>query len=323
MSAGGTSHDRVSVIVVAWNSARFLRDCLESVKAQTHPEVEILVVDNGSTDGSAELVEREFPGAILIRNVRNEGFCKANNAALKRSKGVFILCLNADAVLEPAYVEEALRPFREDASVGLVAGKISRFDGRTLDSAGQLLTRARRIRDRGYGEPDEGRYDEPCEVFSVCGAAALYRRAMVEAISDQAGFFDESFVTFGEDMDVAWRARRAGWKALYQPAARARHFRGGTQAALRPLLGRFSRMAARPPWIRAHIIKNRYLMMIKHDTGRAILRDLPFILAWEAIQWAYVLFASPSVLGHLWRMRGAFALAWRRRGGPPLRPRSA
>ncbi|HXI02196.1 MAG TPA: glycosyltransferase family 2 protein, partial [Candidatus Saccharimonadales bacterium] len=254
-----------------------------------------------------------MPEAILVRNPRNLGFCRANNDALKRSGGLFILCLNADAVLEPDYLEKALPAFESDPAVGMVAGKIRRFEGDVLDSAGQFLTRARRIRDRGYGEEDRGLYDEPGEVFSVCGAVALYRRAMVDAVSRDGEFFDEDFFSFGEDLDVCWRARRAGWRAVYVPAAGARHFRGGSQAGAVPLLGRISQMARRPPEVRAHIVKNRYLMIVKNDTAGAFLRDLPFILAWEAVQWSWLLLASPSAIPHLWRMRGTLAEAWRRR----------
>jgi GT2 family glycosyltransferase len=303
----------VSVIVVSWNSLRFLPECLASVEAQTHPAVDLVVVDNGSTDGSADFVAAEFPRATLLRNSANLGFCRANNDALKRSNGVFILCLNADAVLEPDYLERALPEFESNPSVGLIAGKVLRFDGSTMDSAGQLLTRARRIRDRGYGEKDTGRYEEPCDVFSACGAVALYRREMVDAISEDGEFFDEAFFSFGEDMDVGWRARRAGWRTRYLSGARARHYRGGSQARSTSLLGRFSQMARRPHQARAHIFKNRYLLILKNDTAGALLKDLPFVLGWEAVQWAWLLLASPGTLPHLWRQRGALTSAWRRR----------
>ena len=306
-----------SVIVVSWNSREFLPACLDTVEAQTCREIETIVVDNGSTDGSADLVAERHPRAILIRNHANEGFCRGNNIALKRSRGLHILCLNADAILEPDFLERALPAFEEDPAVGMVAGKVLRFDGITLDSAGQMLTRARRILDRGYGEPDAGLYDQPAEVFSVCGAVALYRRTMIEEVSEASEFFDESFVSFGEDMDVAWRARRAGWRAAYVPSARARHYRGGTQPGGAGPLARLFQTARRPPEIRAHIIKNRWMTIIKNDTARAFLRDLPFIAAWEICQGAYILFASPATLAHLWRMRGAISGAWRRRAGRP------
>jgi len=304
---------RVTVIVVSWNSRRFLEECLRSVEAQTHGDVETIVVDNGSADGSADFVASAFPKAILIRNSANEGFCRANNAALMRATGVFILCLNADAILEPDFLERALTGFTAVHRVGMVSGKIHRFDGVTIDSAGQILTRARRIVDRGYGERDVGRYDLPGEIFSVCGAAALYWRGMIDAIAEGGELFDESFFAFGEDMDVAWRAQRAGFRGYYVPSARARHFRGGTQPAAPGLLGRFFQTARRPPGIRAHIVKNRWLMILKNDTKERFLRDLPFIAAWEIGEIAWLLFAAPTTIPHLWRARGGFARAWRRR----------
>ncbi len=313
----GRAHPLVSVIVVSWNSGRFLPGCLESVRAQRWPAVETIVVDNGSTDGSADLVAGRFPSVRLIRNRENLGFCRANNAGLKHCGGLFILCLNADAVLEPDYLEKAMPEFDAGSEVGAVAGKNCRFEETVLDSAGQLLTRARRIRDRGFGERDRGLYEERCEVFSVCGAVALYRREMIDAISPGGQLFDEAFFSFGEDMDVCWRARRAGWRVRYNPEARARHYRGGSQAGPVALWGRLSRMARRPHELRAHIVKNRYLMILKNDSTGGVLRDLPFILAWEAVQWSWLLAASPGTLPHLWRLRGALAGAWRqRRIGP-------
>lgn len=311
MSAGAPP--LVSVIVVSWNSRRFLPECLASVEAQTYPAVELVVVDNGSTDGSADLVAESFPGALLIRHGDNLGFCRANNVALKRCGGVFILCLNADAALERDYLEKALPAFERDSRIGMVAGKVFRFEGRILDSAGQLLRRSRRIRDRGYGQEDRGLFDEPGEIFSVCGSVALYRRDMVEAVSEDGELFDESFFSFGEDMDVCWRAQRLGWRGWYEPRAVARHYRGGTRPGETTLSGRFFQMAGRPHHLRAHIIKNRYLMILKNDSPGAFLRDLPFILAWEALQWGWLILCSPGTLPHLWRSRGLAARALRRR----------
>jgi GT2 family glycosyltransferase len=322
MSDSPVPAGRVSVIVVSWNSARFLEGCLRSVASQTHPDVETIVVDNGSADGSADLVAREFPKAILIRNASNEGFCRANNLALLRATGVFILCLNADAILEPDFLDRALTGFTTAHRVGMVSGKIHRFDGVTIDSAGQILTRARRIVDRGYGERDDGRYDRPCEIFSVCGAAALYWRGMIDAIAPGGELFDESFFAFGEDMDVAWRAQRAGFGGYYVPSARARHFRGGTQAEARGLLARFTQTARRPAAIRAHIVKNRWLTILKNDTRSGFLRDLPFIAAWEVVEIAWLLLAAPSTIPHLWRARGLLARAWRGRGAPAAAPKA-
>src|SRR5262249_50839389 len=151
---------------------------------------------------SSDRVRQRFPRATLVENGRNLGFCAANNIGLARSRGDYVLFLNADAVLTPAYLEEALREMEADRAVGMVAGKVLRFDRRTIDTAGQRLTRARRIEERGYGEIDRGQYDEPGEVFSVCGAVALYRRAAIDSVTLDGEFFDEDFFAFWEDLDV-------------------------------------------------------------------------------------------------------------------------
>ena len=304
----------VSVIVVSWNSRAFLEGCLASVKEQTHPNVELIVVDNASTDGSAELVRERYPSAALIRNPQNLGFCAANNTGLKRAGGTYILFLNADATLTPRYLEEALKPFSADRRTGMVAGKVLRFDHHTLDTTGQFLTRSRRVRERGYGEPDRGQYDRPGEVFSVCGAVALVSRAMVDSVSLDGEFFDEDFFAFNEDLDAGWRARRLGWRCAYEPAAVAYHYRGGSQTARRDGPARRGEMALRPPAIQAHIVKNRYLAILKNDTPWAFVRDLPFILMWDLAVWGWLALRSPRTLVLVWRQRRLLgrALAKRR-----------
>ncbi|MFQ5702141.1 MAG: glycosyltransferase family 2 protein [Acidobacteriota bacterium] len=305
--------DLVSVIVLSWNSMEFLPRCLESVRRQSHPRVELIVVDNGSSDGSARFVRESFPEAILVENTENIGFCAGNNAGLKRAGGAYILFLNADAILCRTYIEEALKPFRLDARIGMVAGKVHRFDGCTLDTVGQLLTRSRRIKERGYGEPDHGQFDRPDEVFSVCGAVALYKRELIESVSVDGEFFDEDFFAFGEDLDVGWRARRMAWRCYYQPSALARHFRGGTQVGAPDRRARRHEMIRRPPRIQAHIIKNRYLAMLKNETVGSFVVNLPFILAWDVVLWTYLLVFSPRTIRLVWGHRSLFGRALRKR----------
>ncbi|HKY32179.1 MAG TPA: glycosyltransferase family 2 protein [Candidatus Polarisedimenticolia bacterium] len=313
--------ERVSVIVVSWNSRAFLEGCLASVAGQTHPAVELIVVDNGSTDGSADLVRERFPRATLVRNASNTGFSAANNLGLKRAGGAYILFLNADAVLQPDYLEEALKPFAADRRVGMVAGKVLRFDRLTLDTTGQILTRGRRARERGYGRPDAGQYERGGEVFAVCGAVALVSRRMVESVSLEGEFFDEDFFAFMEDLDAGWRARNQGWICAYQPSAVALHYRGGTQQGSRHPVRRRAELPRRPPAIQAHIVMNRYLAMIKNERPGSFLVNLPFILAWDAVVWAWLLLFSPRTLPILWERRGLIARAWRKRRA--LRARAA
>ena len=305
MSGSGGGAPLVSVIVLSWNSRRFLEGCLSSVREQAWPNVQLIVVDNASSDGSASYVRAAFPEALVVENPENLGFCAGNNAGLRLAEGAYILFLNPDATLSRTFIEEAIAPFGADARIGMVAGKVTRFGGEILDTAGQILTRGRRIRERGYGEPDHGQFDRPGDVFSVCGAVAFYRRELIESVAINGEFFDEDYFAFGEDLDVAWRARNMSWRCWYQPSALARHCRGGSQThpAQASWLGRHE-MTRRPPAIQAHIIKNRYLTMLKNESAASFVVNLPFILAWDLVLWSWLILFAPRTLPILWGHRG-------------------
>lgn len=310
----------VAVIIVAWNSARYLPACLESLRALERPPDEVVVVDNGSSDGSERLVRDGFPEARWHACGENVGFCRANNLGIVGTRSPFVLVLNPDTRLEPAFLERQLEAF-DDSRVGLTASKLKRFDERRLDSCGQMLGRSRQPVDRGYGRVDEGRYDRDEEVFGACGAAALYRRTMLETIDDGDGrYFDEGFFAFYEDLDLAWRARKAGWKAVYRHRAVGYHARGGS-AERQGGLRRLAAMLGRSPEIRFHIVKNRYLTILRNDTLGGYLAGLPFIWGRDLATLGLLLLTSPGVLGRLWRERAIFGEALRRRRLDAARPR--
>ncbi len=202
----------VSVVIVTWNSASFIGGCLESLRALAHPPEETVVIDNDSSDGTAAIVRERFPEVRLIPMGGNVGFCRANNRGIGETTCPFVLVLNPDTTLDAGFLDELLPAF-DDPRVGSAAGKLLRFDGVTLDSAGQVLGRSRQPIDRGFGALDRGQYAADAEIFGACGAAALYRRTMLAEIADGPGrYFDEAFFAFYEDLDLAWRARRAGWR---------------------------------------------------------------------------------------------------------------
>ena len=306
-----TERSPVAVVIVTWNARDFLGDCLTSVRGLVRPPAEIVVVDNGSEDGGAEVVRRDFPEVDLVALERNTGFCSANNLGIRRTSSPFVLVLNPDTRLEPDFVERLLPAF-DEPRVGLVAGKLLRFDGRTLDSAGQRLGRSRQPKDRGYSRVDRGQFDRDEEVFGVCGAAALCRREMLDAIAGPGGaYFDETFFAFYEDLDLAWRARRAGWTAVYRHRAVGYHARGATAESGRA--PRAAAMLGRAAETRFHIVKNRYLTILRNDTVAGYLLNLPFILARDLGTLALLLVSSPGVLASLWRERRVFRGALRRR----------
>jgi GT2 family glycosyltransferase len=301
----------VSVVIVTWNSARYLPECLDSLRALERPPGEIRVVDNASTDDTIEIA-RGRSDVRLLPLEENAGFCRANNLGIRATTHPFVLVLNPDTRLDASFLERLLPAF-DDPRVGMAAGKLLRFDGRTIDSCGQLLGRSRQPVDRGYGRPDGGQYDRDEEVFGVCGAAALYRRAMLDAVADpEARFFDESFFAFYEDLDLAWRAQRLGWRAAYRHEAVGYHARGGT-ATRAPRARRLAAMLGRPQEIRFHVVKNRYLTILRNDTLRSYLANLPFILARDLATLVLLLVGSPGLLARLFKERALFTEARRLR----------
>jgi GT2 family glycosyltransferase len=216
---------KVSVIVVNWNRRDLLRACLQSLEAQTPALFEVIVVDNGSADGSPEMVEREFPAARLIRNRENRGFCAANNQGIAASQAEYIALLNNDAEAAPGWLAALLGAIEARPDCGMAASKILVWeDPRRIDKAGHLIYPDGQNRGRGSGERDRGQYDRLEDTLWPDGCAAMYRREMLAAI----GGFDEDLFAYADDAELGLRARIAGWRCVYAPAAVVRHHRGAT-----------------------------------------------------------------------------------------------
>jgi GT2 family glycosyltransferase len=219
------------VVVVTWNRRFLLGSCLQSLTRQNlNQPFEVVVVDNGSDDGSPEMVLREYGKSTifrvqLIRNPDNRGFCAANNQGFAASDSEFVALLNNDAEAEPDWLRKLVSAFDGRPDVGMAASKILvHEDPRRIDKAGHLIYPDGQNRGRGSGELDEGQYDRVEEILWPDGCAAMYRRAML----DQVGGFDEDFFAYADDAELGLRARIAGWKCLYIPQAVVRHHRGAT-----------------------------------------------------------------------------------------------
>lgn len=265
------SRPLVSVTVVTYNSGRFIRRCLESVLEQVHEPLEVIVIDNASTDGTCDILERFEDRCTIVYNQQNLGFAAAQNQAIALSSGDWVLTLNPDVLLLSNFVSRLIAIAGMDPRVGTICGKLllanASFDieGRQrLDSTGMYFTPMLRHKDRGSMETINGHYRHFEYVFGATAAAACYRREMIEDISVGGEFFDPDFFTYREDADVAWRAQLLGWKCIFNPRAAAYHVR-----ALRP--GMRSEL---PPSINMHSVKNRFLMRIKNITPGLYLRNL-------------------------------------------------
>jgi GT2 family glycosyltransferase len=224
----------ISVVIVNWNRLDLLRACVDSLAAQTFQDFELIVVDNGSDDGSPAFVQdlaTHFPRPVhIIQNQENKGFCAANNQGFAESQADYIALLNNDAEADPGWLQamfDAIRvkPDVGESDVGMVASKILVWeDPRIIDKCGHLIYPDGQNRGRGTGQIDTGQFDRQTEALWPDGCAALYRRAML----DEVGGFDEEFFAYADDAELGLRARIAGWTCLYAPGAVVRHHRGAT-----------------------------------------------------------------------------------------------
>jgi|GEM_PF-57462 len=217
----------VSVIVVNHNRAGLLRDCLGSLLEQTYQPLEIIVVDNGSSDGSVQVVEDiACPQIRLLRLGSNQGFGTANNLGISEARGEFIALLNNDAVAQPDWIECLMQEAQASgaARTGMWASKILLFDSAVIDKAGHLIYPDGQNRGRGTGQLDRGQCDDRTDALFPDGCAALYRKqAFLEA-----GGFDPDFFAYADDADLGLRIRLLGWDCTYVPGAAVRHRHSAT-----------------------------------------------------------------------------------------------
>jgi hypothetical protein len=282
---------RVSFVILNWNGRPYLEECIKSILRQGYKNYEIIVVDNGSKDGSAEFLKKKFPRARfknlrLIENKENLGYCGGNNVGISAARGEFVVTLNPDVVLDKDFAKEALKPFK-DPRVGIVSPKALRTGTNVIDSAGSTGFNNFFATARGAGEKDEGQYNAEEEVFGAIGAYAVYRRKMLEDIKlNGTEYFDNDFFTYFDEHDLQMRARLFGWKAFYEPRAIARHFwRYSVKKDL---------VKARNLYEKA--FRNYYLSLAKNASAVQVLKALPSLLLLElGVARLSVMYRSPIV----------------------------
>ncbi|MGD0336263.1 MAG: glycosyltransferase family 2 protein [Candidatus Omnitrophota bacterium] len=282
----------VSVIVVAFAGENYIRKCLDSLTRQSCRYLDIIVVDNSAKPDIERLIQRSYPAVRLFVQEKNIFYGPALNIGIKQGSAEYILCLNDDVVLDDSFVEKALRGFSVDKKIGMVSGKILRSDRATIDSTGLFLSAWASPLERGYGKKDNGQFDKEGFIFGVSGAAAFYRRKMLDGIKEGGSYFDTDFAMFYEDLDIAWRALRAGWKGYYIPDAVAYHSRG---ASTRPdnTGKKFARLYI-DDTLQMHLVKNRYLAIIKNISLSNLLLRLPFLAFYDFFLWVYILIFRPK-----------------------------
>jgi GT2 family glycosyltransferase len=255
-----TAGSEVAVVLINWNGRRDCEGNLAAIRAQRPEPRELVVVDNGSTDGSLEWFLAQADCSV-ISNPKNLGFARAANQAIRATSSPLVMLCNLDVRLHEGFLEHAVTRLLSAPQVGSVGGLLlSEERPGVVDSAGHVLHRSGWVSNRGQGEPD--RFQEAEEVFGVTAAAAVYRRQMLEDVALNGEVFCEAFFAYLEDVDLDWRARWRGWRSYLEPRARASHRRGGSGLH-------------RTAQIERHVLANRALLWAR-NAPRSWVLGTPF-----------------------------------------------
>jgi len=319
---------KISIQVTTWNSRKYLKDCFDSIFSQDWQDFSVLVIDNASTDKTVEFIKQSYPGVYSLENVRNLGFAKANNQGIKITESEFILVMNPDIVLNRNFLTRLVRAMERDKKIASAGGKLlkiklgdieldEKIRTKIIDSTGLKILKSRRALDRGEGEQDLGQYDRARDVFGISGACVLYRREALEDIkvpiirnsyirkkfvirskADEVvyEYFDENFFAYKEDIDLAWRLRLRGWKAVYVPGALAYHFRGVTGHKGRLRKVDLAIQARKTPMINFYAYRNHLWMLLKNSFWSNLFRHFWFIFFYQLKKELYLLFTQPGIL---------------------------
>ncbi|MFH0936996.1 MAG: glycosyltransferase family 2 protein [Candidatus Daviesbacteria bacterium] len=215
----------VSVVIPNWNGLEHLKDCLPSIKTQTQKSLEVIIIDNGSTDKSVDYIKQYFPDFRIIELKKNLGFAAAVNLGVKKSLGKYIVLLNNDTKLDKNCLKNLLLAAKQHPEVGLVTAKILNFYQKNIiDNAGDSVDIVGHSFTRGFGEKDGTKFNQPGYLFLVTGGGSLIKKEVFKKI----GYFDEDYFLYMEDVDFCFRAQLAGFKAWYQPKAIIYHKRMAT-----------------------------------------------------------------------------------------------
>ncbi|MBL7047697.1 MAG: glycosyltransferase family 2 protein [Candidatus Marinimicrobia bacterium] len=300
---------QISIIIVTWNSIKYLPPLFDSLKSQTKNDFEIVVVDNGSSDSSVSWIETNYPSAKILRNKTNLGFAAANNQGIRESAAPYVVLCNTDIVMSSNFLEELHGTINNNPKVGSVGGKLLKTtqdlnnitESDTIDSTGIALYKSRRAVDRGENDKDVGQFDNTEEIFGISAALVMYRKDALDAVSLNGQCFDESFFSYKEDIDLAWRLQLAGYRSIYVSTAKAFHARGAARKTDLSDSGAIINRQKKSPKINYLSYRNHFYLIIKNEKWKNIFFN-PFLILYEFKKMIYLLFREPASL------KGIFSL---------------
>ena len=238
MTSPAANPPAVTALVLNWQGDKVLADCLRSLLAQDYANLDVLVVDNASPDGSAEIVRRDFPSVRLHVTEKNLGFGGGNNVGIGLIRTPYVMLLNNDTRLAPDAVSRMVAAMEADPRAGSATPCIVLASSGLVDAAGIVVCPDGLALGRGRAQPPT-EVREPAEVFFASGCCCLIRRTLLEALRLPGGeIFDEDFFAYADETDLGWRARRLGWKSLYVPQAVVYHHHAAGSGSVSPFLAR-------------------------------------------------------------------------------------
>ncbi len=328
---------RLSVHIVTWNSLTYLPAIFASLEEQTVP-LRVCVVDNASTDGTVSWLSSEHPMTTVLRNMRNLGFSRANNQAVQLAlaghegddlNNRYVVLCNPDVELAPQCLEEIQKILDEHPELDAVQPKLLRARRKpgfsdypetdrtdVIDSLGISMSRSRRAYNRGSGEKDQGQYDAFSEIFGPDAACAAWRLSSLLRLAVDGKIFDEKFLAYKEDADLAWRMRRLGMRTAFVPQAVAWHHRAAPTAKGRGWLGAWFGRWRKPDYINYLSTRNHAWMLVKNLAGSDLAAHGLWILPYEAAKAFISVFSWSALRGYgaavigmpsVWRERKVLA----------------
>lgn len=277
---------KVSVVILNWNGKNFISKCIESVKKQTYQNIEIVLVDNNSTDGSLEEVNSLYNIDVTIRNLDNLGFAKGMNIGIENSSGDFIMTLNMDVFLSEKAIENIILSFENYSDVGIIMGKEfswinNKFIEKETISAGPGFLKL-----RGQGCRDIRKINKLTYAFGAMGSFPTFRKKVLIDLKNITGYyFDPKFVTGWEDKDIFFRAHHLGWKFLYNPKIIGYHSVSGS-------VNNQSRLIDKSADYQQRIFRNRYYFIYKNYPNILLFLHFPILFVTELMLYPYYLLKS-------------------------------
>lgn len=289
----------VDIIIVTWNGRDFLEPCLDAVKQLSYPDYSVIVVDNGSTDGTVELLKQAYPNVQCIELDKNTGFCHANNVGIAAAKGDYVALLNNDTKVSSSWLSALVNALEDRPDYGFASSAMRQMNApNTIDRVADAFSTAGFMWALGANETAET-YPQPMDIFAASAGAALYRKAALDTV----GTFDERYFAYVEDIDLSWRLQHAGFRGIYLPNAIVYHYGSGTS------------QGRKNPWVVRQTVRNLWLTMSKNIPVMTGMRMAPrifiyhlywmfrFRCVWSYMRgWFSYIIREPMVYKDRWRI---------------------